>query len=279
MARAVNWNNVSMLTPGMKNLGNQFNARWPDRDGTSDGAIGDYAHQQGISGHNPDDTQFHNAEWDSDSDNTPEIRAIDVDSDLGGDVSAQQVVDHIRRLPNVSSVIWYIIYNRKIYVAPDFDPVTYTGSSPHTEHIHFSGAKSQAADNNSTFDYQFEKLGDDMPLNEADFNEVENRAKAGIADFYWDAYHAALNDDYYKSKTPAEQKAMRNARAIVTTVSGGPTDLTAVLNGLASIDIPTAQENAEAVVEALGGLDVDTLAETLRNVLGATKTADLKAAL
>lgn len=279
MAKAVNWNNVDMLTPGMKNLGNQFNARWPDRDGASDGAIGDYAHQQGISGHNPDDTQFHNAEWDSDSDNTPEIRAIDVDNDLGGDVSAQQVVDHIRKLPDVSSVLWYIIYNRKIYVAPDFNPVDYKGTSPHTEHIHFSGARTQAADNNRTFDYQFEKLGEDMPLNNTDFDEIENRTKAGIADFYWDAYHAALNDDYYKGKTPAEQKAMRNARAIVTTVSGGPTDLTSVLTALAAIDVPTAVENAQAVVEALGGTDVDTIATTLKSALSASKLAELKAAL
>jgi hypothetical protein len=54
----VNWNTVPLLTPGMKNLGNQFNFRWPVRDGTSDGAVGNYKHQLGKSGHNPDDTKY-----------------------------------------------------------------------------------------------------------------------------------------------------------------------------------------------------------------------------
>lgn len=154
------WNNVSMLTPGMKNLGNQFNKRWPGRDGTSDGAIGDYAHTQEKSGHNADDTSYHNAEWDGDSDNTPEVRAIDVDNNLNDDeVSFQNVIDHMRKLPGLGNVIRYMIYNRKIYRAPNFEPETYTGSSAHTEHGHFSGAYSQASDQNKSFDFKFEELG------------------------------------------------------------------------------------------------------------------------
>lgn len=160
----VNWNNVSMLTPGMKNLGNQFNARWPSRDGASDGAVGDYAHQQGDSGHNPDDTQYHNAEWDSDSDSKSEIRAIDVDNDLKDPVvTMQMVIDHMRKLPNLASVIRYMIYNKKIYKSQNgFNPETYTGSSSHTEHAHFSGAYSDASDENKTFDFKFNELGDDV---------------------------------------------------------------------------------------------------------------------
>jgi len=160
----VNWNNVSMLTPGMKNLGNQFNARWLKRDGASDGAVGDYAHQQEDSGHNPDDTKYHNAEWDGDSDSKSEIRAIDVDSTLNDpEVNMQMVIDHMRKLPNLGSVIRYMIYNRKIYKASNnFNPENYTGASAHTEHAHFSGAYSDASDENKTFNFKFDELGDDV---------------------------------------------------------------------------------------------------------------------
>lgn len=46
----------------------QVDARWPKRDRRSDGWIGDWAHQQRISDHNPDP-----AGW---------VRAIDLDADL-----------------------------------------------------------------------------------------------------------------------------------------------------------------------------------------------------
>lgn len=149
-----------VLTKGLQNLRDQMNAAFPDRDKTSDGTIGDAAHAAGISGHDPDDVPNSHAEWNGDPDSTPEVRAWDMDSDLRSPgVTAQQVVDHIRGLPGVSSVLRYMIYNRKIYKASNgWVPEAYYGLSPHTEHIHFSGAYSQAADNNTTFDYRLEDL-------------------------------------------------------------------------------------------------------------------------
>jgi len=149
-----------VLTKGLQNLRDQMNAAFPDRDKTSDGTIGDAAHQAETSGHNPDDTAGSRAEWNGDPDSTPEVRAWDMDSDLRSPgVTAQQVVDHIRHLPSVSSVLRYMIYNRKIYKASNgWAAEDYTGPSAHTEHIHFSGAYSQAADNNTSFDYRLEDL-------------------------------------------------------------------------------------------------------------------------
>lgn len=160
MTAAVKWNDVPMLTKGMKNLGNQINAWAPERDGTSDGAIGNYAHTQEISDHDPDDTSAHNAGWDGDADHTKDVRAIDVDIDFKlPDVSAQILVDHIRKLPNLKSVLRYIIYNRKMYHERDnFAPTPYTGASAHTEHVHFSGAYTEDADQNSKYDFQLEEI-------------------------------------------------------------------------------------------------------------------------
>jgi hypothetical protein len=57
-----------------------------------------------------------------------------------------------------------MIYNRKIYEAANgWKAEAYTGPSAHTEHIHFSGARTQAADNNTTFDYRLEDLVDMTP--------------------------------------------------------------------------------------------------------------------
>jgi len=164
-----------VLTPGMKNLRNQINEAFPDRDKTSDGTIGDAAHASGISGHNPDDSPYDNAEWDGDPDSIPEVRAIDTDVNLNAPpATAQQIVDHIRKLPGVSSVLRYIIYNRKIYRATNgWAPVAYDGPSPHTEHIHFSGAYSQASDNNTTFDYRLEEIP--VALTTADKTWIESR--------------------------------------------------------------------------------------------------------
>lgn len=162
MAVAVRWSNVPYLTPGMKNLGNQINERFPNRSGTSDGAVGDYAHSQGTSGHNPDDTVHDNAEWDSDSDTKKEIRAIDVDKDLNDSRGADMMdlIYHLKELRNLSSVIRYMIYNKKMYhVNNGFEPETYSGNNAHTEHAHFSGAWSQSSDENGSFDFKLEQLG------------------------------------------------------------------------------------------------------------------------
>lgn len=152
-------------TKNIINLEEQLNARWPNRDKTSDGTIGDLAHQnESSSGHNPDDTPGSRPAWDGDSDNLQEVRAKDVDSDLRDDsCDMQDVVDHLIHLPGFSSVCRYLIYNRYWWHANNgWARAPYTGASAHTEHLHYEGAWSQAADNNSTFDFKFEEVGNPM---------------------------------------------------------------------------------------------------------------------
>lgn len=147
-----------ILTLGLQNLLRQINEWSPDRDHASDGTIGDTAHQAERSGHNPDDTPGSRPEWNGDSDSTPEVRAIDIDADFRNGVTAQQFVDHIVGL-RPTSVLRYVIYNRRIYQAAyGWLPLPYDGPSAHTEHIHFSGAYSQTADNNTTYAYRLDVI-------------------------------------------------------------------------------------------------------------------------
>lgn len=152
-----------VLTKQLQAFRDQMNAAFPDRDRTSDGTISDAAHQaESRTGHSPDDTPGSNPEWDGDPDNTPEVRAIDIDSDTGDpEVSMEDIVQHLLRLARAGklTMIRYMIFNRRIWSAStDWAQQTYTGSSPHTEHLHLSGAYTQAADEDAGADYHLEDL-------------------------------------------------------------------------------------------------------------------------
>lgn len=68
-------------------------------------------------------------------------------------------------------------------------------------------------------------------------------------------------------------------KAVASTVAQESTNPAELEAALARVDFPTAEENADAVVAALGGVDMDTLADTLRNVLTPEQLAELKTAL
>lgn len=171
---------MAILTIGLQNLRRQVDAAFPGRDRGSDGWIGDAEHQANTSGHNPDDTAGSKPAWNGDPDDTQEVRAWDCDSDFGPGIDAQDVVDHLRRLPGLESVIRYMIYDRRIYHSRvDFQGAPYTGASAHTEHIHFEGAWSQAADNNKTFNYRLELVP--VPLTTDDLSKIRGVVREEVA--------------------------------------------------------------------------------------------------
>lgn len=114
------------LAPMLETGRTEVNARWPNRDKTSDGTIGDEAHQGTTSDHNPNQRGSVNA-WD-----------IDIDG-----IDIRLILAHFEKLPGAH----YWIFNRQIADADnDWRPIQYTGSDPHTLHAHLSIRQSATAE-------------------------------------------------------------------------------------------------------------------------------------
>jgi hypothetical protein len=130
-----------VLIPCLKALFAEFDRIAPSRDHASDGSIGDAAHQNEVSDHNPDETgkvPIH------DADHINEVHAIDVDNTLReSDLTMEKVVQFLlgRCRSGAEKRLRYMIYNRRIWSASSgWVQKTYTGASPHTEHAHFSAS-------------------------------------------------------------------------------------------------------------------------------------------
>jgi hypothetical protein len=109
------------LAPALDTLRVQINTRWPDRDRTSDGTIGDAAHSARLSDHNPDPTSA-----------PPDIvRAFDIDEDGidTGAVILAMLADARTR---------YVIYEAQIWERVTGKWRAYVGPNLHRHHIHIS---------------------------------------------------------------------------------------------------------------------------------------------
>lgn len=156
-----------ILTPALGALRHGFDVASPNRDRTTDGWIGDAAHQVEVSGHNPDDTPGVRAEY-SDADTIPEVRAIDVDTDLRATFTMQDCIDKILDTPTDLARLSYIIFNRREWTRRngwDKAGVLYLGSDPHTNHAHFSG---EPLSDNDSRPWSVEQM--------ADYTEAEMKA-------------------------------------------------------------------------------------------------------
>lgn len=121
------------LAFSLDELRGQLDARWPNRDRSSDGAIGDAAHAATASDHNP------NAQG--------VVCAYDIDTDLDGtndsnDPEMDAMVEGFRLAPHPD--LKYLIYRGRMfsaYAAHGFPPFTwrpYLGPDMHTSHAHVS---------------------------------------------------------------------------------------------------------------------------------------------
>ena len=117
------------LAPSLAQLRREINARWPGRDKSTDGTIGDAAHSSRASDHNPNARRS--------------VNAIDIDED---GIDAWGLVDLAITDPRVN----YVIYERKIWQRKHgFKPRPYSGINAHTKHVHVSIIQSVAAEQNT----------------------------------------------------------------------------------------------------------------------------------
>lgn len=149
---------TAVLVPCLVEGRDQLNAAFPNRDKSSDGWIGDQAHQSSSSSHNPDKTG--KAEH-KDGDSKDEVRAIDVDKDLRGPAgtSMEILVQHTIERARAGKMPWlrYVIYQRRIWHKRDnFTTRKYTGSNPHDQHAHFNSDFTDFADSVTGTDWDFD---------------------------------------------------------------------------------------------------------------------------
>lgn len=119
----------------LKALRDEVNARWPDRSTASDGTIGDTAHSQSQSEHNPVGHQF------GPQYGTPgAVHAMDITAE---GIDVQVLLDALIG----DQRVWYVIHDGHIWSKTyGWEKRPYTGSNPHRTHVHVSLRADDQAD-------------------------------------------------------------------------------------------------------------------------------------
>lgn len=111
------------LAKSLETLRAQINAAAPHRSKVSDGTIGDVAHRNRKSDHNP----LPNGA----------VLALDITHDPGGGCDANSIAESLKA--SGDRRIKYLIWNKRIW-NPSVNPEwrRYSGANPHTMHVHIS---------------------------------------------------------------------------------------------------------------------------------------------
>lgn len=111
------------LAYSLETLRSEVNALYPNRNKASDGTIGDPAHASSASDHNPNGSDV--------------VCALDITNDPSSGCNIETLGQTIAAHPQRDCK--YVIFNRKIASKSQGWTVrNYTGSDPHTSHIHIS---------------------------------------------------------------------------------------------------------------------------------------------
>jgi hypothetical protein len=114
------------VAKSLETLRKQVNNARPTRSRVADGTIGDAAHASRKSDHNP---------WVKDG-AMGVVTAWDVTHDPKGGVDAHKLAEHLRKQRDPR--IKYIISNKRICNSDTWEWRPYSGSNPHSAHVHIS---------------------------------------------------------------------------------------------------------------------------------------------
>ena len=259
-----------ILVPCLVQLRTEFNLIAPNRDKRSDGSIGDDAHADNVSDHNPDETGNVPIR---DVDKINEVHAIDVDKDLRvPGLTMEQVVQHIlgRCRSGKEKRLRYIIYNRRIWEAKnDWRQRAYNGTNLHTEHVHFSASYVTALEAN-TASWHLEDLikkpeppkEDSMALDNTDKSFISGNPSYGLCQTQtWatgggqhsQVGDAVLNTGYPKAPGEQRQAAWKNLQDLQTDLTEAKETLeridTAIGGGVPAGDIAACKSMLEQLTE------------------------------
>lgn len=127
------------IIPVITQLRGEFNAIAPTRATGADGTIGDQAHADKTSDHNPDET---GAVPIRDADKVNEVHALDITTDLRTPgLTMETIVQFLlgRCRSGAEKRLRYIIFDRRIWEAANgWRQKAYNLADPHTGHAHFS---------------------------------------------------------------------------------------------------------------------------------------------
>jgi hypothetical protein len=142
------------LNRALTTFRNEVNQAFPNRDKTSDGTIGDAAHQASTSDHNPD------------ADGS--VDAWDMDVDLRSGADAENI-EKLKKLFQAHPAARYWIHDRQIAHRSDgWRRKYYSGANPHDKHVHWN---SESAYEDSTRPWGVEGIVD-MPLDNDDVMKI-----------------------------------------------------------------------------------------------------------
>jgi hypothetical protein len=241
-----------ILVPCLVTLRSEFNALAPDRDKASDGSIGDVAHAQSSSDHNPDETGNTPTE---DADSINEVHAIDVDKDLrraGWTMQKAVEIIVVRHRQGRDDRLQNVIYNRVIWSRSwGWTARRYTGANAHTQHAHFSARYTTAQERDTRPWGLLEAEDDDMAtITQSDFN--------ARMDAWWNARMSP------NAKDNPQRTALRVAPWQQTVGRTGRTTHDVLFADMRTTLQKIADENpAEAARLVVAALDYQTLANAV----------------